>query len=294
MEMVTATTQLWRALFERSPDGIVLLQALRGEGGAVEDFLWLDANSRALVSLGLDGEALRGERMLALQPHLESSGEFDRYVEAIEGSVAVEFERQEPREREGDEGGRRASWYAVTAIPVDDDRLVVLLRSITELKSVLSEAIDLMHRDDVTGRANRRYLKTRFWSLHQRLATFSLLFFDLDGFKQVNDTYDHAVGNEVLRIVARRLEQNVRPDEVVARIGGDEFAVLIRTGDRASVVAITARLLEAIAAPIHIGAAIITVGSSAGAATYPDDGDGFEEVLRSADQRMYRHKRGES
>lgn len=296
MDTISVTAGYWRAFFEGSPEGVALLEAVRGSDGAILDFRWLDANARALTILGAAAGDLLGFRLLERNPDLKGAGVIARYAAALERGVTGEFELQlpPPLRREADAQGAVPTWYAVTAIPCGDDHLIMQLRSIGEYKAVLKEAIDLMNRDDLTGLANRRYLKARFWVMRSRHPAFGLLFFDLDGFKGINDSYGHEIGDEALRTVARRLEQNVRPDEVVARIGGDEFAVLLRSSDRASVDGVLRRLLAAIAAPVHIGERAIALGSSAGAALYPEDGDGFDALLRRADQRMYRHKRGDA
>ena len=294
MDTISAVEGYWRAFFEGSPEGVALLEAIRAPDSAIEDFLWLDANAPALEIMGVAADDLVGSRLLETSPGIEGAGMFARYQSALESGSTVEFERQmpSPARRDTDADGEAAAWYAVTVIPDGADRVIVLLRAISEYKTVLKEAVDMMNQDDLTGIANRRYLKSRFWAMRSRHDAFGILFFDLDGFKGVNDGYGHEVGDKVLRVAARRLEQNVRPDEVVARIGGDEFAVLLSGADQPSTTGVIERLLEAIAEPMHIGELVITLSSSAGAALYPDDGDSFDAVLRCADQRMYEHKRG--
>lgn len=292
MDMISGVENYWRTFFEGSPEGVMLLGAIRASDGTIEDFAWLDANARALEILGADPDELIGSRFLHRFPR--QKGVFTRYLSALESGRTLEFERQmpAPARRESDSNRHPAAWYAVTVIPGSDDHAIVLLRSIGEYKTVLKEAVDMMHQDDLTGVANRRYLKSRFWVLRGKRPRFGILFFDLDGFKEVNDTHGHEVGDKVLRLVARRLQQNVRPEELVARIGGDEFAVLVSGADPDSVASLVERLLAELGEPMHIGDLVISLGSSAGVAFYPDDGDSFDAVLRCADGRMYRHKRG--
>ena len=118
-------------------------------------------------------------------------------------------------------------------------------------------------------------------------------FMDLDGFKAVNDTSGHEVGDELLVIVARRLESHVRADDTVARLGGDEFVILfnciheIGECERAA-----ARLLAAVREPIVLnsGQHTVQVGASMGITLYPQDGTDADTLLRCADQAMYQAK----
>ena len=119
----------------------------------------------------------------------------------------------------------------------------------------------------------------------------ALLYFDLNGFKAVNDTYGHEVGDRVLAIIGRRLLDNVRPAEVVARLGGDEFAVLLAEAEPSAVTRVTQRLLAAVEEPIALPEGVVRLSASVGVATSPGDAEAFEALLSQADQRMYEQKR---
>jgi diguanylate cyclase (GGDEF)-like protein len=117
-----------------------------------------------------------------------------------------------------------------------------------------------------------------------------LLYLDLDGFKPVNDRHGHAAGDAVLKEIARRLSALLRKSDTVARIGGDEFAVILdNPGDSAERVAEKCR--EAIGLPLRFEGQDISVGVSIGLALFPIDGLTEEDLLKTADGAMYRVKR---
>ena len=111
---------------------------------------------------------------------------------------------------------------------------------------------------------------------------------DLDGFKPVNDTYGHAVGDRLLEAIAPRLQECVRVSDVVARLGGDEFVVVVEgVLDQHQALAIGAKIIAVLSQPLHIGAHDIQVGASVGVALWPQDGDDTQHLLQSADRAMY-------
>jgi diguanylate cyclase (GGDEF)-like protein len=149
--------------------------------------------------------------------------------------------------------------------------------------------------DQLTGLANRSSLISAAAEAieasrrtGQHLAVLAL---DLDGFKQVNDTAGHHVGDHVLRITASRLTAAVRSGDVVARLGGDEFALLLTdvTGS-ASVAEVAARLRLSLCEPVVVDGQSVRVGASVGVALFPGDGEDLEALLRVADRGMYADK----
>lgn len=120
----------------------------------------------------------------------------------------------------------------------------------------------------------------------------AVLYIDLDGFKPINDRHGHAIGDQVLRIVAMRITRAVRADDMVGRLGGDEFGCLVADRrDRAQLSRLAAKLFDAIAAPLSVGELRLAVTPSIGIAMCPDDADATADLLRLADAAMYCAKR---
>ena len=186
----------------------------------------------------------------------------------------------------------------------------VLLEVDTEHPLILWTTIDVTERhtlmeqlerealyDTLTGLPNRRYLESQLElalaDAEHRKSTLAVIMIDLDGFKAVNDTFGHDQGDLVLKITGERFQHSIRQHDFVARMGGDEF-VLILTDIRhpSEVTEILSRIGNSITAPIHITEAItVEVGLSAGVCTYPSQGViGSNMVLRVADQALYKSK----
>jgi len=182
-----------------------------------------------------------------------------------------------------DEDRRRVGWVAVNRDVTDERR---------------KERMAL--HDTLTGLPNRRYLLDHLALAQQRSAErgdkMAVLFLDLDGFKQVNDTLGHEAGDEVLRVTATRLQAVLRRGDVVARLGGDEFVVVAEgAGDFPHAVrALAHRLIDAVSEPIPIEAVPATVLGSIGVAIAEGAGTDPIDLLRAADAAMYVAKRNRS
>lgn len=172
---------------------------------------------------------------------------------------------------------------------------VVNFADITQRKAAEAHIWHQANYDALTGLANRRLLNHR---LVQMLADarrcreiIALLFVDLDGFKAINDTYGHEAGDSLLREIALRLQSGVRESDLAARLAGDEFLIVLRylSGQEyAGVVA--GKLVEALARPHLFRDQELQVTASIGIAIYPDDADTVDDLVKDADQAMYRAK----
>jgi len=187
---------------------------------------------------------------------------------------------------------------SVTLFPGPDDASSVLegtLIDITDRKRAEDEIVRQAHEDALTGLPNRLLFRDRL-SLALAHAkrnglSVAILFLDLDHFKLINDTLGHSVGDLVLKGVAARLLECVREEDTVARVGGDEFTLLIPEIARVDDADTVARkLLERLTEPFSIQGHELFITGSIGIAVYPNDGVTPETLLRNADSAMYRAK----
>lgn len=165
-----------------------------------------------------------------------------------------------------------------------------LLNEITSLKQ--KHLFGLAHFDQLTGLPNRTLLLDRLKqaiSMSSRAGrNISLLYIDLDGFKNVNDTYGHTTGDRLLKEAAARLLSCIREGDTAARLGGDEFVVLLLESDLDRAITVANRILESLRTPYELGKKSITsVSASIGIAEYPDHASELNILMDAADKAMY-------
>lgn len=171
-----------------------------------------------------------------------------------------------------------------------------LYDALEEMKEARARLHDMAMKDTLTGVHSLHYMqeaaKSEIALAARDNQTLSLMFIDLDGFKAINDSLGHGAGDEVLCEVARRVQAVIRAEDMLARIGGDEYVVLLSPGrseeDTASV---AHRILETLGESIEVAGTQASVGASIGIARYPNDGQDLEALLQAADGAMYQVKK---
>ncbi|EGN74806.1 PAS domain S-box/diguanylate cyclase (GGDEF) domain-containing protein [Idiomarina sp. A28L] len=184
-----------------------------------------------------------------------------------------------------------ARWYEEEQVRIG------VARDVTALKKAEDELRFLAHHDPLTGLTNRSLFNDRLSSAmssaRRHKSHFALLFLDVNNFKNINDEYGHSMGDLVLREVAQRLQQHLRETDTVARMGGDEFTVLLT--DIQSVDAVTTvvqQIMTVMSEPLGTEFKGLDMPScSIGVACYPDDGEDIDTLLSVADSNMYDIKR---
>jgi diguanylate cyclase (GGDEF)-like protein/PAS domain S-box-containing protein len=187
-----------------------------------------------------------------------------------------------------------------SAAPIHDQHglatgAVIVFHDVSVARALGAEMSHLAQHDTLTNLPNRTLLQDR---LTQAIAKASrndsriaVLFLDLDGFKQINDSLGHATGDRLLQSVAKRLLAAVRTSDTVSRLGGDEFVILLSEVAHASDAGVKARkILSALGAPFEMEQNRVGVTASIGVTTYPEDGETAELLIRNADLAMYQGK----
>ncbi|MEQ1658844.1 MAG: GGDEF domain-containing protein [Hylemonella sp.] len=169
------------------------------------------------------------------------------------------------------------------------------MRDISERKATEAHIASLAYNDTLTGLPNRALFTDRLQLAlaHARRANgrVAVLFVDLDRFKPVNDTYGHAVGDQLLQAIARRMVECVRESDTVGRIGGDEFVVLLsEVKSDEDALGVASKMHHALRQPFAVGAYRLELSSCIGVAIFPEHGHDDVTLLKHADDAMYRAK----
>ncbi len=253
--------------------------------------------------------------MLASVPGEVVGQEFDQFSQAQHGpdqlevgipeqdSIFLRLDRavspavEEAWFRRAD-GSRFLSSFCRSPLAGRIDGEVIVFQDITERRALEEELRQQTVTDFLTGLGNRNAFKAALHAAieHARRngdSHVALMFIDLDHFKRINDNLGHEVGDRLLKAVAHRLREQVRAYDVVSRLGGDEFTIVLGDLEFPDDAATVARkILNALRQPFTLGEGLdVAVGASIGIATYPECGDDTEALMRTADVAMYQAKR---
>ncbi|HKQ22845.1 MAG TPA: sensor domain-containing diguanylate cyclase [Burkholderiales bacterium] len=184
---------------------------------------------------------------------------------------------------------------SISNLDIQDERFsVAVIRDASAVRDRLREAIVQAESDVLTGIGNRLHLTQRMQKLLAASRPFGLLFLDLKQFKRLNDEHGHKIGDEVLRLVAKRIQALVRTQDVAVRLGGDEFVVLFDLiSDPQLLAARASAIVESIEQPFRIDGVSGMIGVNIGGAIHLRDGNTEEELIAVADRNMYRAKRSQ-
>ena len=275
----------YRMATEGTSDGFYIIAALRGGDGVIADFEIVDCNEPGAGYFGVRREQLLGMRLQsrAHEPY------FRDLIHNYRAAMQSGFSEEEIELPDGNPFKLR--WIRRRLVR-SGDRLAVTLQDISTAKEHERDLRRLANEDGLTGLPNRYWLQQFLPGALARAAIaqhmLALLFIDLDGFKDINDTQGHAEGDKVLRAASLRLKAVLRPGDHVVRLGGDEFVVVldpVEDDSRAEQVA--QRIAIAFDEPFYLGSERHKMGASIGISLYPRDGAETDVLLKNADIAMY-------
>ncbi len=277
-----ASEKQYRLLFERNLAGVYV---------ATEDGQVIDCNDACAQLLGYPA---REDLLLAAKIDYVHPHQRDSIVRRLRETGTVANEEVELRGRDG-----AALWALenVRRVPATGDRGPILegiLLDISDRKRAEDEIAYKAYHDPLTGLPNRALFLDRIdvaLAQAQRNEThIAVLFLDLDNMKSINDTFGHTTGDHVLQAVGERLVSAVRGGDTVARVGGDEFLILLSNIDAAEAELLSKKILGRLSDPLSVDRDDIYLTSSIGVALHPADGNDAETLIRNADGAMYRVK----
>jgi diguanylate cyclase (GGDEF)-like protein/PAS domain S-box-containing protein len=246
------------------------------------------ANAAAAANLAIGKEALIGASPADFLPQAEAAARRDWEIDLLRSGQASTVE-----EKVASPDGEQTwlTWHQ----PVRSGERSLLLTSALDITARKQVEVGLMRRvnfDDLTGLPNRILIRQQVDHITGgRDRRFAIAFIDLDNFKHINDYYSHAIGDALLLKIARRIAKRLRDSDMLARISGDEFLLLLDPiDDDRQIAVVVEQILADLKQPFHIEAFEVFTSASIGVSVYPDHGATYEELRRNADSAMYRAK----
>ncbi|MBA2665520.1 MAG: diguanylate cyclase [Trueperaceae bacterium] len=290
---LAASGEYYRTVFEKMEQGFCVVHVLFDDTNTPVDCRYVEMNSVFEHQSGMR-DAL-GKTMRELEPNVEG------FWWEMYGAVALTGVSK--RFMDYDDAVDR--WFDVSAVRIgepEDNKVAIMFHDVTERKraeeTLQHSVMQLRHRahhDHLTGLPNRILFEDRLQLGLAAAARYSrslaILFIDLDGFKEINDTQGHSCGDEVLKVTARRLQDALRTSDTLARMHGDEFVVLLPDFETlADVRSLAKKLLSEVAQPVSVGDDSVTVSASIGVSLYPKNAGNSHGLLHAADAAMYQAK----
>ena len=277
--------RLTSSVFANTQDGILILSA---------DKTILKVNHAFEQILGYEEEQVLGSNGTMFRSGHHDTVFYEKLWHIVDTTGRWQGELWERHEN----GGIIPVWCSISGLYNNNgeiDRYIVTLYDLTEQKKSQDKINYLAHYDVLTGLPNRAMFKERVSHAiklaERQSAILAVLFIDLDNFKQVNDSYGHPVGDELLCEVSKRLQHALRKSDTLSRSGGDEFMLLLENMKTVhSIKTAAQKIIGVLAQPMLIDGTEIYLSASVGIALYPTDGEDVDTILRNADMAMYRAK----
>ena len=245
-----------------------------------------------------DPDDIIGQKVSVIHISKRSKENWDRYIKQV---CEMKKNKNFEKEYELSDGTLRNFHFFLSPLLDEDQKAVGMMGTIHDISETKKheKSMDyLAYYDSLTELPNRLLLNERLKaamnSAKQNRSKVAIIFFDLDNFKKINDTFGHTVGDGLLKSVSRELKKILRKNEMLARFGGDEFVMLLehaKSGEK--VMRFLERIRAALTQSFEVEHHVIHISSSIGVAMYPEDGMTCEELIKNADTAMYKAKEQE-
>lgn len=278
--------QLAASVFHNTGDGVIITD---------NEVNILSVNEAFTSILGY-----RSDEVVGRNPRILQSGRHDpEFFQSLWHSLIETGQWQGEIWDRSKDGAARPLWMTINVVRDDHgvpNNYVALFRDISKAKEAERSLWQIAHHDPLTGLANRSLMYARLQMAMNQAdraqAAIAVLLIDLDGFKQVNDTLGHAMGDEVLVQVAGVLRAQVRESDTVVRYAGDEFVIILNEMvSREAINRIADQVLTSLSRPLPVRDGLVNIGASIGVSLYPTDAYDVDTMLRNADFAMYQAKR---
>ena len=286
MRRIQARAYMYQTLVESMDEGFCVVEMLYDSTGKPVDYRFVVSNAAFEAQTGLD--QAKGKTIRQMVPDHDAHW-FDTYGKVARTGEPIRFENPATAIKK---------YFEVFAYRVGGDgsnRVGILFKDITERKISEQELITSALYDKLTGLANRTMFRdylTKALARAERVKhPLALLFLDLDGFKAVNDTLGHQAGDNLLRAIAQRLLSCVRAGDLVSRLGGDEFTIILENCPPNHVPAFAEKILRVLEAPVDLEGHAAQLSASIGIVTYPECAASEETLIQRADAAMYAVKK---
>lgn len=285
---LTVTNERYTQIFDNSIDPIYLLEVTPDKR-----FIHLEINPAYLNVSGMDKEMIVGRYVDELEDRTIRETLMKKFQACLDAGTKIDYisEFDLPT-------GHKIFHSALT--PMRDekgriDRIIGIARDITERRLIEKQIEFMAHHDALTGLPNRTFANAKMEkaiSYAKKTDTkAALLFIDLDGFKTINDSMGHTVGDAVLKLVASRLKKTIRASDTISRQGGDEFLLILSDIEEITdVITIAEKLLHEFEQSFSVEDQLLSLSASIGISIYPEQGETFEALLQNADTAMYKAK----
>lgn len=280
-----ASQQRYHSLFDNMINGFALHDIICDDSGKPVDYRFLSVNPAFERLTGLKGDKILGKTVLEIHPNIEQYWieEYGKVALTGQPHSMIKYARELGR------------YYEVEAYCPESGKFAVHFLDCTERFKHHEKMEHMAYHDALTDLPNRYLFRDRLQKALVRAARsnnkVAVVMLDLDDFKLINDTLGHFAGDELLKVISERLRSSLREEDVVSRVGGDEFIILLENINTIDdITPITEKIIQAVERPWHYNQKMHNITCSLGVSVFPSDGQDADVLLKQADLAMYKGK----